>query len=105
MCALQIETHPLLLTNHARKRMAQRNLTLEQISYIMRYGQQTHCAGAILLTLRRKDIPETLLKDDTIACLEGTTAVFSREEPLLLTVWRNRQNGMRHIKRKPPYAV
>lgn len=93
----------LPLTHHARLRMAQRNVSPAQLSFILEHGQEAHCAGAILVTLRRKDIPAELQKQNEFACLEGVTVVLSREEPVVMTVWRNRRQGLRHIRDKPRY--
>jgi metal-dependent hydrolase (beta-lactamase superfamily II) len=91
-------------SHHARQRMAQRNVSMDQISFILEHGHADHCAGAILVTLRRKDIPKTLWAKDEFARLEGVTVVLSREVPVVQTVWRNRQHGLRHIRHKPRYT-
>jgi len=94
----------LILTEHARKRMAQRNVSMAQICFIVEYGQQTHCAGAIFVTLRRKDIPASLRPQNEFGRLEGTTVVLSRREPVIMTVWRNRRRGLPYIRRKPRHC-
>jgi len=68
------------------------------------HGHVAHCAGAILVTLRQKDIPKALRAKDLFAQLEGVTVVVSREVPIIQTVWRNRQYGLRHIRHKPRYS-
>ena len=93
----------LILTDHARLRMAQRNVSATELSYIIRHGQEVHRAGAIMITLRQRDIPQEQRHSAIIARLEGTTIVLSREEPLVLTDWRNRRSGSKHIRRKPVY--
>jgi hypothetical protein len=92
------------ITNHARLRMAQRNVSLAQLSFILEHGQEVHCAGAVLITLRRKDIPEELQTQNEFTRLEGVTVVLSREESVVMTVWRNRRQGLRHIRDKPRYS-
>jgi hypothetical protein len=95
---------PLPITDHARLRMAQRNVSFDQLSFILEHGQEVHGAGAILITLRRKDIPLELQMEDEFARLEGVTVVLSREESVILTIWRNRRQGLRHIRDKPRYS-
>lgn len=95
----------LMLSDHARRRMAQRNVSERDISYIMGHGQESHCAGARLVTLRQCDISRQARQQATIARLEGVTLVLSRDEPLLLTVWRNRRAATRRIRRKPGYNL
>lgn len=89
------------LTGHAEQRMAQRNLSWDDVHIVLMYGQRFHKAGAIFIYLRSRDIPDDLLPDDRFARLEGTTIVVSRDEPgQILTVYRNRQGGAGHIRRK-----
>ncbi len=92
------------MTNHARLRMAQRNISERQLSFIMEHGKEIHCAGARLVHLRRKDIPRQLRKIDEIRRLEGVTVVLSRESSTIMTVWRNRRRGLQHIRHKPRYS-
>lgn len=89
------------LTGHAERRMAQRNLSWEDIHIVLMCGQRFHKAGAIFIYLRSRDIPDDLLADNRFARLEGTTIVISRDDPgQILTVYRNRQGGASHIRRK-----
>lgn len=94
----------LIITDHARQRMAQRNVSKQQLSFILEHGQETHCAGARLVYLRRKDIPESCRRVDKFARLEGVTVVLSSDSPTVMTLWRNRRHGLRHIRRKPRYS-
>lgn len=88
------------LSAHARKRMAQRNLCRRDIAFILIHGTRFHRAGAIFVHLRRKDIPATHRSLNAYSRLEGTTVVLSRDEPTIMTLWRNRQRGLRHIQQK-----
>lgn len=90
-------------TDHAEKRMAQRNLSLDDVLFTMQHGKIFHRAGALIVYLRAKDIPKHSRRNEKIRKLEGTTVILSREEPSILTVYRNRRNGLRKIKRKPKY--
>lgn len=94
----------IIYTNHAQKRMAQRNVSEKQVSFILDHGYTVHRAGAVLVSLRGKDIPKTLRANDQFARLEGVTVVLSRENPIVLTVWRNRRQGLQHIRHKPRFS-
>ena len=89
-----------VLTDHARKRMAQRNVSEVDILFILQHGHVTHCAGTIMVACRHKDIPEERLILDQFRRLDGVSIVMNRLEPLVITVWRNRKRGSRHIRRK-----
>ena len=91
-------------TRHARRRMAQRNLSASDVAFALQYGQIFHRAGAILCHLRRQDIPGLLRAEARYAQLEGTTVVLSREDASVLTVYRNRRCGLKRIKQKPRHS-
>lgn len=93
-----------IYTHHAIKRMAQRNVSEKQVAFILTHGYAVHRAGAVLVSLRDKDIPKKLRADDQFARLAGTTVVLSREEPIILTVWRNRDKGLQHIRQKSRFS-
>ncbi|MCP5099013.1 MAG: DUF4258 domain-containing protein [Chloroflexi bacterium] len=99
-----MQQNTIQFSHHARQRMAQRNVSTAQVSFILEHGQAVHCAGAILVTLRKKDIPNVLRAKNEFARIEGVTVVLSREEPIVKTVWRNRQHGLRHIRHKPRFS-
>ena len=101
---MQRFTTTVTTTEHARRRMAQRNVSIEQVWFILEHGLEVHRAGAILVTLRRKDIPELFRSKDEFTRLDGATVVLSREAPTIMTIWRNRRHGLRHIRAKPRYS-
>ena len=94
----------LIFTKHALKRMAQRNVSTTEISFILAHGTEINCAGARLVHLKCKDIPKSVCHDDQFARLQGSTVVLSKESPVVMTVWRNRQKGLRHISHKPRHT-
>jgi hypothetical protein len=67
----------------------------------MCYGQRFHRAGALIYYLRRRDVPEWDRADDRWMKLVGTAVVLTKDGRTVLTTWRNRRNGLKHIKRKP----
>ena len=54
-----------------------------------------------LIYLRRKDLPLEVRRDERLRELVGTVLVLDRGQTHILTLYRNRQQGLRHIKRKP----
>lgn len=98
-----VDGEQILATSaHAEKRMRQRGLSYDDVFYVVRHGMKWHAADARIYYLRDKDLPS---KDSARReRLRGTAVVVSRDEPLIITVWRNRKGGLRHIKRKPPSA-
>lgn len=91
--------HDFVLTGHARQRAAQRNLSEDDIRYVVAYGHVRHAAGARIFYLRKVDIPtgDLPVRDR----IEGTAVVMATDRPVVLTVWRNRQTGAKHIRQKP----
>ena len=87
-----------LLSHHARLRVAQRNLSKEDIQYVLQRGQIFYVANARIFFLRKTDIPAN--EQQQQQRLEGTAVVMAVDRPLIVTVWRNRQHGLRHIRDK-----
>ena len=86
---------------HSSQRAAQRNVGEQDIDYVVRYGQRFHRAGAVFYFLRQCDIPANDQALDTVARLAGTAVVLSKDESTLITIWRNRRSGLKHIRQKP----
>lgn len=93
------------LTGHAQKRAAQRNLSPAELRYVIRHGQRFHRAGALIFFLRDRDVPQADRDDDERRRLAGTAVVLSPDGQQVITAWRNRQKGLRQIKRKGEYRV
>lgn len=85
-------------SNHAWQRMAQRNVSLEDIRFVLEHGRKFHRAGVIFFHLGKCDIPHT--KRRQAARLEGTVVVLSHKVATIVTVYRNRQDGLGRIKKK-----
>jgi hypothetical protein len=93
----------IMLTDHSRKRAAQRGLSLPGIYYIICNGQRMRRSGAVIYYLAEKDIPADDRKDDRWAKLCGSAVILAKDGHTLMTVWRNRKKGLKHIRRKPPF--
>lgn len=90
-------------TPHAKYRACQRHLSEDAVSYIIQYGQRFNKAGAQIFYLRLADLPACDQAVDERVKLVGSAVILNRDGELILTVWRNRRSGLRHIKRKPEY--
>ena len=98
-----VESNLIGLTYHARERMAQWNISMADLSFILCYAEIFHVAGAIHYYLRRSDMPSEALKQANLSRLEGTTVIVSREMDKVITVYRSGRNNRKHIARKKPY--
>jgi hypothetical protein len=92
------------LSVHAEIRAAQRRFSLESIHYIITYGQCFYKAGAKIHYLRFVDVPEWDRFNDHWIKLVGSAVILTKDGRTVLTVWRNRKNGLKRIKRKPDYS-
>jgi hypothetical protein len=93
------------VTGHAEYRQAQRNFSDQDIIYVLLYGQIFHKAGAVLTHLREKDLPYPDRANQRYQKLIGTTVVMTKDQSqFVLTLYRNRRDGLQHIKRKPDYG-
>jgi len=94
-------------TNHAIERGNMRNVSEDEIRYVIKHGQKSHNAGCIMFFLGKRDIPPADRADQRICQLEGTgvKAVLTTSKRLLvLTAIRNRRRGLKDHRRKKKYA-
>ncbi len=98
-----MDTDDFLLTVHAEARCAQRNLSYEEVQYVIRHGRQVQNAGTCEFFLGRNDIPPGDRARQRIAQLEGTVVLMDIQTGLVLTVYRNRKNGLKNHRRKAKY--
>jgi len=93
------------ITFHAQERIAQRNLSLDDIAYVYAHGTRSHNGGALLVHLGKRDIPPEDRRDQHRTRLEGTVLVLDQQTGgYLRTAYRNRSRGLKDIKRKTKYA-
>lgn len=97
--------------------MAQRNLSERDVEYVLTHGCRKYNGGVEFRFLRKRDIRPQDRSE--FARLEGTAVVVSRHinatrhpigrdeeyastetESDVITVWRNRKHGLRHIRQK-----
>ncbi len=91
-------------TAHAHQRMAQRNMSASDVRFILDFGSILRRAGAVHVHLRQKDIPANMRHRDQLTRLIGATLVLDRTASIVVTVWRNRKHGLRHVRHKTRYV-
>ena len=95
----------LKLSQHAVLRMAQRNISVDDLLYILERGERVHKTGITIYILRKRDILKNDLKKSEITRLEGTVVLtgFSQDGKLeVITMYRNR-DGFRAVRYKAKY--
>jgi hypothetical protein len=95
----------LALTKHAALRMAQRNISLRDLEYVLEHGELVYRTGITIYILRRRDILQSDLRTSNIARLEGTVVLadFKQDGRLaIITLYRNR-SAFKDIQAKAKY--
>ncbi|HZC05504.1 MAG TPA: DUF4258 domain-containing protein [Ktedonobacterales bacterium] len=92
---------PVCQSHHARRRAAQRNLTMTDVEYIMLWGHVIYRTGAVFYCLRGRDIPAQHRHLPRISRLAGSVVLTSRDEEII-TLYRN-AGALRDIQRKLKY--
>lgn len=94
------------ISHHADRRLAQRNLSMDDVWYVLAHGRVHHTGKALFVHLGRRDIPPADRRFDHIRRLEGTILVLDPATGQhLTTAYRNRRRGSRDIKRKPKWSL
>jgi hypothetical protein len=94
------------LTDHAALRLAQRNLRVADIEYVLNHGRRIRNGSAIFIHLGLRDIPVEDQRESRLRRLEGTILVLDPDSgEFLTTAYRNRMHGIRDIKRKQKYRL
>jgi len=88
----------LSLSQHARERIARRNLSVEDLEYVLQYGHRLRVAGVRIYHLRRRDIPYSDQRISRVSQLEGTTILVSRDNTVI-TAYRNRDCLHRELQK------
>ena len=81
------------LSQHAILRMAQRNLSIDDLKYVIEHGKRMNTTGITAYILRKRDIPHADRNQAAITRLEGTavlTGITPNGEIEIITTYRNR---------------
>ncbi|HEX2913534.1 MAG TPA: DUF4258 domain-containing protein [Chloroflexia bacterium] len=95
-------SHIPTFTRHAEERARQRNFSLSDVHYVLRYSRRIRTAGACFCFLGQRDIPFTDRRSDAIQRLEGLIVVLSNDGTQVLTLYKNK-NGLSDIRKKAKF--
>lgn len=95
----------MTINKHLRDRMQQRCIKQSDIEYVLYFGKKFHKAGALFYYLRERDLPAHDSENPKLEKLVGTAVVVSPDDHSIITVWKDRENGLSKIKRKPKYNI
>ena len=87
-------------TEHSRRQAARRGLSHEELDYVLFHASKYHKAGTVIYFLREIDLPISDRRLAFACRLVGTAVVMARDRRTIITVWRNRRSGLKHIQRK-----
>ncbi len=93
------------LSQHAVLRMAQRNVSLDDLEYVLEHGERIYKTGITIYVLRKRDIPQSDRKKSEITRLEGTVVLtgFSQDGILeIITIYRNK-SAFKELRGKAKY--
>jgi hypothetical protein len=90
------------MSQHAQYRSAQRNLSNDDIHFILLHGKYEHRAGVLFCQLHRKDIPNDTPGNHRHRQLIGTTVVLCRCGGYVVTVYRE-EKAFHKDNCKTPY--
>jgi len=76
------------LSDHAARRAAQRNVSPDEIAFLLKHGRFLHNTGVIFCQLRRKDVPDDLPGNHRYRRLVGSTLVLCRCGHFVVTLYR-----------------
>ncbi len=88
-------------TNHAGKRMCQRNLSSDDVEFILKHACPQYRTGIRFYRLLKKDLPRDLEGNSPRRRLVGTTVLVCQCD-CVITAYRNEQAHKRD-RRKTPY--
>lgn len=77
------------MSPHAITRAAQRNVTMEEVEFVLKHGHRMHRAGGVFCQLRDIDLPDFIPPNSAESRLVGTTVLLCRCGHHVLTLYRN----------------
>jgi hypothetical protein len=89
-----------LLSNHAQRRSAQRNLSRTDIDFVIKNGERLHRTGVIFCQLRHKDLPNQIPGNHRFRQLIGTTVVLCRCGRFVVTLYRQEKAFQRDSRKR-----
>lgn len=92
----------VFLSDHALQRAAQRNLSPDEIRFIVDYAHRERRAGVIFCQLHWKDLPMDELPRTQLQRLVGSTVVLCKCGHYAITLYRAGE-AFKRDRRKPKY--
>lgn len=86
----------ILFTNHAKKRLAQRGISVDAVQFAIDYGKRQFRQGYVFYFLGQKLLPGFVLPADADRLKNILVVCRGR---LVITAYRN-PKGLRHVARK-----
>jgi hypothetical protein len=93
----------IILSHHARQRSAQRNLSLDEIVFVVEHGELLRNTGVIFREMRRKDMPSFIPANHPYQRLVGTTIVMCKCGHYVVTLYRKAE-AFHKNRRKTKYS-
>ncbi len=96
----------LTFTDHAKQRLIERNICPDEVEYVIRFGLKEHRAGCVAYYLAKRCIPAADRRNQRICQLEGLTVLVGQpgQNGLpVITLYRNREGGLKNHRRKTKY--
>lgn len=90
-----MRTADYIITTHARRRMAQRNLSLSDVTLVLRWGRRMYRTGVKFFFLGKRDVPRG--REREFEHLVGATIVAAQN--CVVIAYRNHA-ALSRIKRK-----
>jgi len=89
--------------NHIDLRACQRNFSMNDLEFIIRYGHRIRRTGVIYCQMRRKDMPQDIPPNDPRQRLIGSTVILDKDARAVITAYRNPE-AFKRDRRKAKYA-
>ncbi|MCC5904827.1 MAG: DUF4258 domain-containing protein [Balneolaceae bacterium] len=86
-------------TDHAKRRMAQRAVTKDQVILVLRHAKKIHRQGFLFHIMRDKDLPKGLDAQMCGRVKRLVVVTTPAEEPTVITAYRS-QKALKRIKCK-----
>lgn len=90
------------LSDHAKTRMAQRNFSIDDVMFVLRYGRSYHRAGVVFYQMQDRQMPRDLAGNDRRRRLGGVTILVARDRGSVITIQWD-QKGFRSNNKKARY--
>lgn len=88
--------------DHIKTRACQRNLSPNEIEFIVNHASRVRRTGVIFCQMRRKDMPDDIPPNDPLYRLVGSTVILDKTERAVITAYRD-PHAFKRDRRKSKY--